>query len=184
MAWRHYDFDANWDKVYKVWQGDAVQDVLAPDMEEWCEEEAYFDRDEDGHLHKPTWHRGDSLWQYSRSNYHAERSMEAANTLMESENVAERLLADVRRGGLDISLDELYETEIWNKTTEEYENRCQPRTGALEALILCGGEQFVENAQYVLARKLFPEEQIAVATSPGSHCEHVFLCNCNCLQAT
>ena len=85
MAWRYYDFDANWDKVYEVWQGDAVQGVLAPDMEEWCEEEVYLDRDEDGRLHKPTWHRGDSLWQYSWSDYHAEPSMEAANTLMESE---------------------------------------------------------------------------------------------------
>ena len=47
MAWRYYDFDANWDKVYKVWQGDAVQNVLEPDMEEWCEERAYYDRDED-----------------------------------------------------------------------------------------------------------------------------------------
>ena len=65
MAWRYYDFDANWDKVYKVWQSDAVQDVLKPDMEEWCKKHAYYKRDEDGNLHKPTWHRGDSLWRYS-----------------------------------------------------------------------------------------------------------------------
>ena len=65
MAWRYYDFDANWDKVYEVWQGDAVQDALQPDMEEWYKEHAYYDSGEDGNLHKPTWHRGDSLWRYS-----------------------------------------------------------------------------------------------------------------------
>ena len=56
MAWRYYDFDANWDKVYEVWQGDIVQDVLQPHMEEWCEERAYYNQDEDGNLRKPTWH--------------------------------------------------------------------------------------------------------------------------------
>ena len=63
MSWRFYDFDANWDKVYKVWQGDAVQDALEPEMEAWYEQHAYFDQDEDGNLHRPTWNRGDSLWQ-------------------------------------------------------------------------------------------------------------------------
>ena len=115
MAWRYYDFDANWDKVYKVWQGDAVQDALEPDMKQWCEEYAYFNVDEEGRQRKPTWHRGDSLWQYSVSDYHSERSLEAADRLMASENVAERLLADARRRKLDITLDELYETETWNR---------------------------------------------------------------------
>ena len=180
MAWRYYDFDANWDKVYKVWQGDAVQDVLEQDMDDWCDERAYYDRDEDGHLRKPTWHRGDSLWQYSVTDYHAERSLEAANLLMETENMAVQLLAAVRRGGLDITLDQLCgrnePTETWNRAFEECKRRCQPKRGTLESMILWAGEEFLQEAHFVCACELFPEEQIAVAEMPGDLYSRVTLC--------
>ena len=180
MAWKYYDFDANWDKVYKAWQGDAVQDVLEPDMMEWCEERACYDRDEAGQLQKPTWHRGDSLWQYSITDYHAERSMEAANKLMESENVGANLLAAVRRGGVDITHDQLCgrddATELWNRAFDECERRCLPKRGTLESMILWAGEEFLEDAHLVCACELFPEEQVAVAECPGDHYRRVFLC--------
>ena len=101
MAWRYYDFDANWDKVYKVWQGDAVQDELERAMLDWCEGHPR------PHMRKPRWQRGDSLWQYSGSAYHVERSMEAANTFVNSENVFGQLLAALRHHGLDFTEDQL-----------------------------------------------------------------------------
>ena len=182
MAWRYYDFDANWDKVYKVWQGDAVQDVLKPDMEEWCEKHAYYNRDEDGHLRKPTWHRGDSLWRYSVTDYHSSRSMEAANMLMRSENVAEQLLAALRRHGLGITMDQLRRDDgdrpgIWTRAFFECERRCSQKRGTLESMILWSGEGFLENATYECARELFPEEVIALDEfPPGCYYHRVFLC--------
>ena len=56
MAWKYYDFEANWDKVYEVWQGDAVQDALEPHMKTWCK---YDEHEDDGSMHTK-WHRGDS----------------------------------------------------------------------------------------------------------------------------
>ena len=92
MAWRYHDFDANWDKVYKVWQGDAVQDELERAMLDWCEGHPI------PHMRQPRWHRGDSLWRYSNcGNYHGERSMEAADKLVNSENVFGQLMAALRR---------------------------------------------------------------------------------------
>ena len=183
MAWRYYDFDANWDKVYEVWQGDAVQDVLQPHMEEWCEERAYCDQDEDGNLHKPTWHRGDSLWRYSVTDYHWTRWMDAANNLMESENVADKLLAALRRHGLDITMEQLHQDSIddtpglWHRALEECDRRCQPQKKTLEAMILWSGEQYLEEAHLMCACEMFPDEQIAVGEAPpGSYYNRVFLC--------
>ena len=63
MAWKYYDYDANWDKVYEVWQGDAVQYVLEPQMEEYLEKHPQVKhRDKTGQFRRSTWHRGDSLW--------------------------------------------------------------------------------------------------------------------------
>ena len=163
MAWRYYDSDAKWDKVYKIWQGDAVQDVLKPDMEEWCEELAYYERDEDGHHRKPTWHRGHSLWRYSVTDYHCARSVNAANALMESENVAKQVLAALRCHGLDITLEQLHYDRytgtpgLATRAFFECERRCAPKRGTLESMILWSGERFLENANFVCACELFPE---------------------------
>ena len=96
-----------------------------------------------------------------------ERSLESANRLIASENVAEQLLAALRRQGLDITLEQLYESEIWNRTVDEYEHHSQPKRETLEALILCGGEDFLEDGHFVLACNSFPEEQIAMVEDPG-----------------
>ena len=129
MAWRYYDFDANWDKVYKAWQGDAVQDALEPDVEEWCEQAYYTDAG--GHKVHPTWHRGDSLWQCSRSSYWPGRNCEAANNLMQTENVAKQLLAAVRRSGFDITMEQLCGrddlTGPWHRAWDKCERRCKPQ---------------------------------------------------------
>ena len=101
-------------------------------MEEWCENYACYEpkRDEDGKLRKPTWHRGDSLWQYSVTDYHAARSMEAANTSVKSERVAEQLLAAVRRGGVNITMEQLCRHNdgpaLWNRAFDEVMRRSQP----------------------------------------------------------
>ena len=183
MAWRFYDFDANWDKVYEVWQGNAVQDVLQPDMEEFLEKEPQIvHRDEDGQLRRPTWHRGNSLWRYSASCYpHGESMMEAANTLANTEKVFEQLLAALKRHGLDFTNreEELLQSEIYNRAFNECERRCEPKEGTLESRIFFGGEEVLQDAQLVLATQLFPEEQIAVAEPAGPRVyryPHVLLC--------
>ena len=43
-------------------------------------------------------------------------------------------------------------------------------------MILWSGEDFLENAHYVLACEMFPEEQLAVAVPPGDDHHRVFLC--------
>ena len=53
---------------------------------------------------------------------------------------------------------------------------CQPKMGSLDSLILYAGKNFLENAHYVLACELFPEEQIAVAAPPEDDYSNVFLC--------
>ena len=132
MAWRYYDFDAEWDKVYKVWQGDAEQDELERAMLDWCE----------GHpipqMRQPRWHRGDSLWWYSNcGNYHGERSMQAADKLVNSENVFGQLMAALRRHGLNLTEDQLCQSETFHRAFVEYARRCEPKEDTLESLILC-----------------------------------------------
>ena len=174
MAWRYYDFDANWDTVYKVWQGDAVQDELERAMLDWCEGHPI------PHMRQPRWHRGDSLWQYSNAgNYHGERSMEAANKLVNDEDVFGQLMAALRRHGLDLTEEQLCESDIFDRAFAEYERRCEPKDGTLESLILWAGDHCLEGAHSVLASELFPEERIIVAQPPGSDVyeyARVFLC--------
>ena len=181
MAWRYYNFDANWDKVYEVWQGDAVQDVLQLQMEEYLRRDLPT-RDEDGQQRRPTWHRGDSLWQYSASWYpHGERMMEAANILFKNENVSGQLLAVLKRHGLDFTgrEDQLYESAVFSRAWEECQRRCAPKRGSLESMILFAGNDILEDVHFVLATQLFPDEQIVLGrppNTPGHHHARVFLC--------
>ena len=92
-----------------------------------------------------------------------------------------QLLAALRRHGLDLTLEQLWggdeAIELWQRAWDECERRCQPQKGTLDAMILYAGENFLENAHYVLACELFPQEQIAVAaTPPEDNYTRVFLC--------
>ena len=181
MAWRYYDFDANWDKVYEVWQGDAVQNVLEPQMKEFLEKHPQVVlMDEEGHLRRPTWHQGDSLWRYGISYYpHGDSMMEAANTLVNSENVFGQLMAALRRHGLDFTENQLCQSEIWHRVFLECERRCEPKKGSLDSMIIFGGDDALEDAHFVLATQLFPEEQVVLAQPPGGpeyEYSHVFRC--------
>ena len=114
-------------------------------------------------------------------NYHATRSMEAAHTLAQSENVAEQLLAALRRHGLDITMKQLHRysdpPDLWQTAFDECERRCKPRPQNLESILLWAGERFLENATFVCACELFPDEQIVVGADPrGTYHSRVFLC--------
>ena len=174
--------------MYKVWRGDAVQDALKPQMEEFLEQNPQIvRRAEDGQLHRPTWHRGDSLWQHNASFYpHGESINEAATILINSENVFGQLLAALRRHGLDFTgrEEQLCQSAIFNRAWDACARRCEPKRGSLDSMIFCGGQEVLEDAQFVLVTELFPEEQIVVAQPPagaaGRHqyCSypHVLLC--------
>ena len=115
------------------------------------------------------------------TDYHWARSLEAANNLMGGEHVAEQLLAAVRQGGLNITMEQLCRHNdgpaLWNRALDELMSRCEPKRGTLESMILWTGERFLENAHFVCACELFPDEQIAVGEAPpGSYHSRVFLC--------
>ena len=106
--------------------------------------------------------------------------MEAANKLVNDEDVFGQLMAALRRHGLDLTEEQLCESEIYDRAFAEYERRCEPKDGTLESLILWAGEDCLEGAHSVLASELFPEEEIVVAPPPPGSCidKHacVFLC--------
>ena len=107
--------------------------------------------------------------------------MEAANTLVNSENVFGQLLAALRRHGLDFTgrEEQLCQSEIFHRAFEECERRCEPKRGSLDSIIMFAADDVLVDAHFVLATELFPEEEIEVARPPGSadyDYAWVFLC--------
>ena len=84
---------------------------------------------------------------------------------MESENVADKLLAALRRHGLDITMEQLHQDShddtagLWHRAFDECERRCEPKEKTLESMILWSGEQYLEEAHLVCACEMFPNEQ-------------------------
>lgn len=54
-----------------------------------------------------------------------------------------------------------------------------PKKGSLDSMIIFGGDDALEDAHFVLATQLFPEEQVVLAQPPGGpeyEYSHVFRC--------
>ena len=99
--------------------------------------------------------------------------------LVNDDNVFGQLMAALRRHGLNLTEDQLCQSDIFHRAFEEYERRCEPKDGTLESLILYAGDHCLQGAHFVLARELFPEEEIIVAEPPSTcvyNYARVFLC--------
>lgn len=153
---RFYDFEKNWDEFYKVWTSDEVQDVLEPDMQAWCEHEAYFEHTEDG-MKKPTWKRCDDLWRYSKTDFHAQRNLDKCNEYVQTSGCVEKYEQAMSRSGIKFS-DKVQAYEaFWNVAGDELYKMFQPKPGSLEANILFSGANYLAGAMEVAAQKMFPD---------------------------
>lgn len=153
---RFYDFEKNWDEFYKVWISDEVQDVLEPDMQEWCEKEAYFEHTESG-LQKPTWKRCDDLWRYSRTDFHCQRNLDKCNEYVETSGCVEKYEQAMSRFGFKFSDKQCLHEAFWNVTGDHLYKMFEPKPGSLEANILFCGANYLAGALEIAARQLFPD---------------------------
>ena len=153
--WKYYDFDANWPEVYRLWQSEKVQDALAPNIQSWCETDAYYNSDGK----KPTWRRGDSLWQYSRTDYHWQRIMDRTNEHVHQHHLFKRFIEARARAGTPLPHDDELVGEAFQPVFDELEHDFEPKVGTLESMVLVMGANHLSDALLLVAERLFPEEQ-------------------------
>lgn len=153
---RFYDFNKNWDEFYKVWTSDEVQDVLEVDMQNWCEEQAYFEHTESG-LKKPTWKRCDDLWRYSRTDFHFQRNLDNCNEYVETSGCVKKYEQAMSRFGIKFSDETCAHEAFWNVAGDELAKMFEPKPGSLEANVLFCGANYLVGAMEAAAQQLFPE---------------------------
>jgi len=156
MEWKHYDFVTNWAKVREVWLSERVQDVLEPIMVKWCREQAYFNSDGT----KPTWKRGSDLWTYSKTDFHAQRIMDAVNDYNAQHRDKKR-----KEEEEDDDEDEDYDDDADWEEYERLSKMFEPEKGSQLASIMMMGSDFLSVAFGEVASILFPEEDDQVVVT-------------------
>jgi hypothetical protein len=107
-----------------MWESNQIQDPLQLIRETWCEYEANVDVDG----LRPAWARGDSLWQYSRTDYHYNR-------------ITNRTKEFIRKHNLNPDqIDDFYE-------------RFKPKHGTIESLVLYKGNHHLLTVYAAVAKR-------------------------------
>ena len=148
--WKYYDFDANWPEVYRLWQSEEVQDALEPNMQSWCETELN---------NKVSWNRGDSLWRYTRTDYHYQRIMDRTSEHIRQHHLLRRFKATLARAGTPLPRDDDLVWHAFQPVFDELEHDFEPKVGTLESMVLVAGANHLSDALLLIASQLFPEAQ-------------------------
>lgn len=164
QPFRFYDFEKHWDEFYKVWISDEVQDVLECDMQEWCQEEAYYEHTESG-LQKPVWKRCDDLWRYSKTDHHSQRNLDKCNAYVESEGCVDKYEQAMSRFGIRFSDKACACEAFWNVAGDHLTEMFEPKPGSLEANVLFCGANYLAVAMKVAAKQLFPDSLISIIST-------------------
>ncbi|KAL0476549.1 hypothetical protein AKO1_006067 [Acrasis kona] len=147
--WMYYDFQTNWEIFYELWSTEEVQDILEKDMYIWCDREADFVR-KNGRLVKPTWVRGDDLWNYSKTDFHDTRITARIKKHIEAkEEFLCEVYGDCEEEDFSIACIQLYD-------------QFEPQKGSLEAQIMIQGANYLVNTLYYIADKLFPNHCVQI----------------------
>lgn len=161
MEWAYYDFDKHWEEFYAVWSSDAVQSVLVEDMAEWCRSEAYYTADGS----RPTWCKGEPLWQLSRTDYWDNKFLVESQRIDEETNGPRRYkyFADAMRRAANIEYgdeDEMHKA-YYTIVLERIQKSMEPKPGTLESLVLFMGRNYIHEALLTTASLLFGEENVS-----------------------
>lgn len=161
--WTFYDFDKNWTTFYKIWQTDEIQEILKKDMDNWCIYEAFYKHQSDGTMVKPIWSKGEPLWHLSRTDYHATKIWNISNKRIENErmitNYEKRMIEICPSKYTKMSKDEI-NIEFYDICSEKINDECSPKPHTLESLILVMGKNYISDALFACAEKLFPNNDI------------------------
>ncbi|KAL3159500.1 hypothetical protein ABBQ38_009918 [Trebouxia sp. C0009 RCD-2024] len=156
--WKYYDFDANWSEYYKTWMSSEVQTILAPCMEKWCDEQAYYESDGT----KPFWKPGADLWPYSRTDYHAQRIMDKTSKHIEHNRLIQKCGDSLQRAGTPMSADALANWFLESDALDEISKQFEPASGSWEAQVLFMGANYLAEPQATAARLLMPNHAVQV----------------------
>ncbi len=158
--WKYYDFENNWDAFHKVWQSYPVQEVLKPEMDDWCDDVANIACDENtGDFYKPVWKCGDDLWKYSRSDFHLTRIMQRADDHVHKHNWLK--LYKIRRKdiGIPFSNDITASNSFVDLIVPDILEYFEPIRHSWEANVLYTGANVLAESQKVAFELFLPNSR-------------------------
>lgn len=163
--WKFYDFDKNWDVFYKVWQTDEIQDILKKDMDNWCIYEY-------GTVVKPTWSKGEPLWHLARTDYHDTQIWKRIEERIKNERMVyyyKRTMDNIFPSKYKkMTLDQI-KTEFYDICSEKIYEECSPKPHTIDSLVLVMGKNYISNALYACAEKLFPYNEVIFYNGNGTN---------------
>lgn len=163
--WKVFDFDANWTEFWQAWNDDEVQEVLAYDMENWCEFHA--PRNPDGSA--PTWRYGDPLWHLGRADFWddvLEPQIDARLLAMYPDpyRCYKRTMQAQHLPVLDKhKFNEAIMFRVWESEYDKLRKELEPKPGTLESLVLIQGKNYLTWALAFTASIMFPDSDIIIA---------------------
>lgn len=168
QTWEYFDFAGRWSEFYEVWTSDSVQQVLAPDMQEWIATEAPLDCS--------PWTPKADLWQWSRTDYHHTRTMDKAEAYMHQHHVLRKFGQALERAGTPAVDPEALQQRFYESGGyEEILGACEPEAGSLEAHILVMGARYLTCALVQTAKLLFPGFAVCVLIDEAETMEIVIV---------
>ena len=162
---RYFNFSHNWDRFYAIWSRPNIQAILKNSIDHW-------------HTERPAnmlgsyvqqWHPGDSLWQLSESNYWCAK---IDKCIKNSDFFEEYILEYRRMNTTPISLNQLY--DLFSTHSPIYSmawNRCKPRYGTLESLVLINGNEYIYDTLLAVASYML---EFPIITDRATH--SIFIC--------
>jgi hypothetical protein len=165
QQWKYFDFDANWEKFLEVWNHDTVQEVLAEQMDGWCEYDAPR---EDG---KPmVYKRGDQLWEFSCTDYWPERIFhrcdkdrtemyDAFNKRMRQ--LHPRMFMQNNKFNNEAAGEYMEECGFSHEVEDILYEKHKPKNNSLESFIMMRGKNYISHALFEASKILFyPEAEM------------------------
>lgn len=149
--WSYYNFKANWDRFFAVWQTDIIQTILQDKIEEWLHERNIC----------YVWQKNEPLWFLTESNYWDERASYLANNHIISQNVTKHFKTSFNHATGYVFKNNDEARSLMNKlVTPHIQSDFYPKDNTLESLVLLGGKNYVSNALYRVCIELFPNDRV------------------------
>jgi hypothetical protein len=157
QKWKNYDFGANWGEFIRTWKISSVQAVLFYDMQNWCKEQAYYLPDGS----KPTWKRGEPLWHLSRTDYWAQKQMDAANDYIERNDCFNKFKRTMAQQGRTFCDDDdarfAFHEICWEQIADDV---ATPLPDSLESLIMVMGREYLCDALATAATEMEVDDTV------------------------
>ena len=157
---KYFDFSTNWSSFIEIYNTPIVQEQLQKDMKIYCLANPYNIITRSGSPLYKTYKKGDPLWTYSNTNYWYEKAENDTFHKIASEKMIENYKKTMENITGRIMTKKQAEENFMVSCFDNIYKQFLPQTNSIESFLLFGGESYLTNTYFKIAREFFPNSTL------------------------